>query len=50
MKDMVISDVVDDFISPPGKYPESFVFIIFIISVLRMGGQEGGYLENIEDF
>ena len=44
---MVILDVMDDLILPQGRYPE-FRVDIFIGSVSRMRGQEGGYLEDVE--
>ena len=50
MEDLVIPDVMNDVFLPQGRYPENFV----LISQLEEGqegggGQEGGYLEDIDD-
>ena len=47
MDDMVIPDIMNDVFSPQGRYPESFV-LISQLEVCQEGGQEGGYLEDVE--
>ena len=47
LEDRVILDVMDDHILAPGRYPENFM-LISLWKCVRKGGQEGGYLEDIE--
>ena len=51
-EDRVFLDVMDDLGRPQGRYPESFV-LISLLEVCqevgsRRGGQEEGYLEDVE--
>ena len=47
MEDMVIPDVMNDFFAPQERYPENCV-LISLLEVCQEGGQEGGYLEDVE--
>ena len=48
MEDMVISYIMNDVFLPQGRYPENFVLISQLEEGQEGGGQEGGYLEDIE--
>ena len=48
LEDWVIFDVMDDVFFTLRKIPWKFRVDIFIRSVSGMGGQEGGYLEDVE--
>ena len=48
MEDKVIPDVMNDVFSPQGRYPENFILISQLEVCQEGGGQEGGYLEDIE--
>ena len=43
----VILDVMNGVLLPQGRYPENFV-LISQLEVFQNGGQEGGYLEDID--
>ena len=45
---MIILDVIDDLILPQGRYPESFVLTSLLEVCQEGGGQEDGYLEDVE--
>ena len=49
MEDRVIHIVMNDIFIPKGRYPENFV-LISLLEVCQegAGGQEGGYLEDVE--
>ena len=44
----VIPDLMNDVLLPQGRYPENFVLISQLEVCQEGGGQEGGYLEDIE--
>ena len=48
LEDRVIPDVMNDVFCTPRKIPGKFCVDISIRSVSGRGGQEGGYLEDIE--
>ena len=48
MEDLVIPDVMNNVFFTPRKIPGKFHVDISIRSVSRRGGQEGGYLEDVE--
>ena len=49
MEDMVVPDVMSDVFLPHGRYPENFVLISQLEGGREGGGgQEVGYLENVE--
>ena len=48
MDDRVIPDVMNDVLLPQGRYPENFVLILQFKVCQEVGGQEGGYLADIE--
>ena len=48
MDDRVIPDVMSNIIVPQGIYPENFVLISQLEVCQEGGGQEGGYLADIE--
>ena len=45
---MVILDVMDDHILAPEKYPDNFVLIYLLEVCQEWGGQEWGYIEDVE--
>ena len=45
---MVISDITYDVLLPQGRYSENFVLISQLEVCQEGGGQEGGYLADIE--
>ena len=48
MEDRVIPVVMNDVLSPHGRYPENFM-PISLLEVCQEGeGQKGGYLEDVE--
>ena len=47
MDDRVIPDVSNDVFLPQGRYPENLV-LIYQLEVCQEGGQEAGYLEDVE--
>ena len=48
MEDMVVPDIMNDVFIPQGRYPENFVLISQSEVCQEGGGQEGGYLEDVE--
>ena len=48
MEDRIILDVRDDVFLPQGRYPENLVLICQLEVCQEEGGQEGGYLEDVE--
>ena len=48
LDDWVIPEVMNDVLLPQGRYPENFVLISQLEEGQEGGGQEGGYLEDIE--
>ena len=48
IEDMVIPDVMNDVFLPKRTYPENFVLIFQLKVFLEGGGQEVGYLEDVE--
>ena len=46
-EDRVILDIMNDVFSPLGRYPEK-IMLISQLEVCQEGGQEGGYLEDVE--
>ena len=48
MEDMVVPDVMNDVCLPQARYPENFVLISQSEVCQEGGGQEGGYLEDVE--
>ena len=48
MENMVIPDVMNDVFLQQGRYPENFVLISQLEEGQEGGGQEVGYLEDIE--
>ena len=48
MEDRVIPDIMNDVFLPQGIYPESFMLIYILEVCQKLGGQEEGYLEDIE--
>ena len=48
MEDRVIHEVMKDVFLPKGRYPENFVLISQSEVCQERGGQEGGYLEDVE--
>ena len=50
MEDIVITDITNHVFLPQGRYPENFVPISLLEVCQEGGGQEGGYLEDIEGF
>ena len=49
-EDRVIPDIMKHFFSPQGRYPENFMPISQLEGCQEGGGQEGGYLEEVEGF
>ena len=47
MEDRVIPDVINHVFLPQGRYPENFVLISLLEVCQEVGGQEGGYLEDV---
>ena len=48
MEDMIISDIINDVLLPKGRYPENFVLISQLEVCQKGGGQERGYLEDVQ--
>ena len=48
MEDMVIPDIMNDVFLLQGRYPEDFVLISQSEVCQEGGGQERGYLEDVE--
>ena len=48
MDDRVIPDVISDVLLPQGRHSENFVLISHFEVCQEGGGQEGGYLADIE--
>ena len=48
MEDRFIHDVMDDVFLPYGIYPENFMLISLWEVCQEGGGQEEGYLEDVE--
>ena len=48
MEDMVIPDIMNVVFLPQLRYPENFLMISLLEVCQEGGGQEGGYLEDIE--
>ena len=48
MDDRVINDIMNDILLPQGRYPKNVVLISQLEVCQEEGGQEGGYLEDIE--
>ena len=48
LDDMVIPDVMNDVFMPQGRYTVNFVLISQLEVYQEGGGQEGGYLEDVE--
>ena len=48
MEDRVIPDVMNHVFLPRGRYPENFVLISPLEVCQEGGGQEGGYLEDVD--
>ena len=45
---MVVPDVMNDVFLPQGRYPENSMLISQLEVCQEGGGQEWGYLENVE--
>ena len=48
MDDRVITFIMNDVISPQGRYPENFVLISLLEVCQEGGGQEGGTWRTLE--
>ena len=48
LDDRVIPEVMNDVLSPQGRYPENFVLTSQLEVFQEEGGHEGGYLEDVE--
>ena len=48
MEELIIPGVMNDVFIPQGRYPENFVPISQLEGCQEWGGQEGGYMEEVE--
>ena len=47
---MIIPDIMNDVFLPQGRHPENCVLISQLEVCQEGGGQEGGYMEDVEGF
>ena len=48
MEDRVILDIMNDLGRPQESYPENFMLLSLLEVCQDRGGQEGGYLEDVD--
>ena len=48
MEDWVILDVMNDLVLPQESYPENLMLLSLLEVCQERGGQEGGYLKDVD--